>query len=133
MELSMPINVSPNDTDELGHLNHVKALALLEAARLEWYSTCGLLGTSTPEVFGTIVVNINVNYRRECFSGEKLYIRTSLASVGRKSFCLAQKIMRSDGEIAIDGMTTSVVMKLKSRKIIPVPDCISRNLDADVN
>ena len=130
MQTTMQIQVAKHDTDELGHLNHIKALHFLETARLEWYTQCGLLGTSTPDAVGTIVVNININYRRECFLDEKLTVRTSLLSVGKKSFRLAQQIIRPDGDIAIDGVTTSVVMDLVSRKIMPVPDCVARNLDA---
>lgn len=126
----MQIRVAKHDTDELGHLNHIKALGFLETARLEWYAQCGLLGKSIPDAVGTIVVNININYRRECFLEEKLTIRTSLLSVGKKSFRLAQQIIRPDEDIAIDGVTTSVVMHLASRKVMPVPACVAGNLDA---
>ncbi len=118
-------------TDELGHLNHVDAIKYLELARDHWYAQCGLWGGrpwSGSETLGTIVVNINVNYRLECFLGEKIIVKTFPGEMGTKSFTLKQIIVKANGETAIDGQTTSVIMDMAIRKTIPVPDCLGRNL-----
>lgn len=126
MKSEIQIEITRAHTDELGHLNHVQALAILEQARLDWYAHCGLWKEAGEDSFGTIVVNINVNYRKECFLGESLTVRTRPDSMGTKSFVLAQEIVRPDGEVAIAGVSTSVVMEMTTRKIIPVPDCLAR-------
>jgi YbgC/YbaW family acyl-CoA thioester hydrolase len=125
MKTEIQIEVAREQTDEMGHLNHVQALTFLERARLDWYERCGLGREGGEEVLGTVVVNINVNYRNECFLGEKLSVRTRPVAMGTKSFVLAQEIVRPDGETAIDGAITSVVMDMTSRNIIAVPDCIA--------
>ncbi len=118
-------------TDELGHLNHVDAVKYLELARDDWYAECGLWGGrpwGDDETLGTIVVNINVNYRLECFLGEKIIVKTIGRDMGSKSFTLEQEIVKADGDVAIDGQATSVIMDMTERKTIPVPQSIGRYL-----
>ena len=119
------------DTDELGHLNHVTAVRYLELARDDWYQRTGLWGGRawTPgEVMGAIVVNININYRLECFLDEKLIVVTRPVSMGTKSYTLAHEIIKPDGRVAIDGEATSVVMDMSKRGVIPVPACMAEYL-----
>jgi acyl-CoA thioesterase FadM len=47
---------------------------------------------------------------------------------GSKSFTLAQQIMKPDGEIAIDGTETNLVMDMERHLSLPVPECLSRYL-----
>ena len=73
METTTEIEIADEHTDELDHLNHVEAVRLLELAREDWYAACGLY-IDKPEgewPLSAVVVNVNYNYRLECFSGRK--------------------------------------------------------------
>lgn len=125
-ELETIIEVLQSHCDGLGHLNHVQAVEYLERARDDWYRACGL--RDGEERYGTVVVNINLNYRRECFLGERLRVMTRAHAMGRKSFTLTHEIIKPDEAVAIDGEATSVVMDLESRSIILVPPCLATHL-----
>ena len=122
------ITVTQAHCDELGHLNHVEAVRYLERARGEWYRRCGLYDGAGGQSLGTVVVNIDYNYRAECFVGERLRITTRPISMGTRSFTLEHAIIKPDGRTAIDGKCTSVVMDLAERSIIPVPQCLAVHL-----
>ena len=129
MEGATVITVTQAHCDELGHLNHVEAVRYLERARAQWYRECGLYdGSSGVQSLGTVVVNIDYNYRVECFVGEKLRVTTRPVSMGTRSFTLAHEIVKPDGRTAIDGQCTSVIMDLSERSIIPVPECLAVHL-----
>ena len=121
------ITVAEAHCDELGHLNHVEAVRCLERARGQWYRDHGLY-EGDGERFGTVVVNIDYDYREECFLGETLKVTTRPVSMGTKSFTLAHEIVKPDGRIAIDGRCTSVIMDLVGRTIVPVPECLAAHL-----
>ena len=121
------IEVTAAHTDNLGHLNHVAAVRYLEQARYEWYAACGLFAAEQGR-FGTVVVNINYDYRRECFLGERLRVTSRGLSMGSKSMVLAHEIVKPDDEVAVEGRATSVVMDLSTRRIIPVPACVAQHL-----
>ena len=127
MEDAVFITVTQTDCDELGHLNHVEAVRYLERARAQWYRACGLYGEGEQSL-GTVVVNIDYNYRAECFDGEKLRVTTRPVSMGTRSFVLAHEIVKPDGRVAIDGQCTSVIMDLAERSIIAVPECLAVHL-----
>jgi YbgC/YbaW family acyl-CoA thioester hydrolase len=127
MQTETIIEVGEAHTDSLGHLNHVAAVRFLEQARYEWYAACGLFDVSQGRL-GTVVVNISYDYRRECFLAERLRVMSRGLSMGTKSMVVAHEIVKPDGEIAIEGRATSVVMDLFARQIIPVPPCVAQHL-----
>jgi acyl-CoA thioesterase FadM len=45
---------------------------------------------------------------------------------GRKSYALAQEIIKPDDSVAIDGVVTSLVMDMERHQTLPVPDCMAR-------
>lgn len=122
------IEVTESDCDGLEHLNHVQAVRFLEKAREEWYRACGLWDGDGRARYGTVVVNINYNYRRECFLGERLRVISKAHAMGRKSFTVVHQVIKPDDTLAIEGQATSVVMDLASRSIIAVPDCLAEHL-----
>jgi acyl-CoA thioester hydrolase/thioesterase-3 len=121
------IEVTQEHTDELGHLNNVKAMEYLQSGRLDYYRLCGLKPSATDDVFGAVVVNVNINFRKECFLGECLKVQTQPVSIGNKSFVVAQKILRPDGQVALDGIVTSVVMEMRTRTLITVPGILAEH------
>jgi thioesterase-3 len=133
MEFTSITKVQAAHVDELGHLNHVYALQILEYARDDWYAEAGLWEGrrwSRDENLATLVLNVNYNYRLECFLDEELKIITAPVDRGSKSFILAQQIVSPDGRVAIDGTTTSLIMDMKSHLTLPVPECLQRYLRA---
>ena len=129
MEGAITITVTQAHCDELGHLNHVEAVRYLERARSDWYRACGLFDSEHGPSLGTVVVNIDYNYRVECFVGERLKVTTHPISMGTRSFTLEHSIFKPDGRTAIDGQCTSVIMDLDARSIIPVPERLAVHLE----
>lgn len=124
------LDVGEAHIDSLGHLNHVAAVRYLEAARNDWYTACGLYDGEGQGRFAAVVLNVNYDYKRECFLGERLSITTRPVSMGKKSFVLAHEIVKPDLEIAVSGKATSLIMDLMRRATIPVPSCMARYLAA---
>ncbi len=131
MDYESRVVVAARQVDELGHLNHVAAVEMLERARDDWYREAGLWDGrpySGDETLGTLVLNLNVNYRAECFLDEELRVITRPLERGRKSYVLAQEIVKADGTVAIDARVTSIVMDLEARATLEVPASLARYL-----
>ena len=63
------LGVRESEIDELGHVNNARFLEYFERGRMDWYNQCDpALNDSAGLHLGTVVVNIDINYRRECFS-----------------------------------------------------------------
>ena len=129
MQVETLIEITDKHTDELDHLNHVEAVRLFELARDDWYAKCGLYGESGKDFsLSPMVVNINFNYRQECFLGERISIITRPGSRGSKSVLLENELRKPDGTVAIEGTAVSVIMDMAARAAIPVPECIAMHL-----
>jgi acyl-CoA thioester hydrolase len=84
-----------SDPDSLGHVNHARALSLIEDARLA-------LGDGGPPGVGLILARLEVDYLRQLYYrvGERLCVRSWVTRLGTKSFTVRQELSQ-DGEVAI--------------------------------
>lgn len=119
---SYRLKVVLSDLDDLGHVNNARYLDYLERGRTTWYEEAGLVARCVGEAdrseFGTVVVNVNIDFRAECHSGEQLHVVTQPARAGNKSFVVKQRIQKEDGTLAAEAEVTSVVMDLRTRAAV---------------
>jgi thioesterase-3 len=128
MEAKLDIIVRSTDIDVLGHVNNAKYLEYLEWGREEWYERNGLPYEQFLELgIHTVIVNININYRRECKQGEHLAILTRPERIGRTSFVLFQEIRNAKDMVVADATATTVTIDIDSRSPVPVPQAIARS------
>lgn len=131
MDFVSKVKVTASQVDDLGHLNHVFALQILEYARDDWYAEADLWQGrrwSGSENLATLVLNVTFDYRQECFLDEALEVITRPLERGTKSFTLGQQIIKADGSVAIEGTATSLVMDMEQHRSLPVPECLARYL-----
>ncbi len=126
--------VGEGEIDALGHVNNARFLEYFEQGRMDWYNRCDpTLNTPVGQNLGTVVVNIDVNFRRECFSGEQLSVLTSAFRRGRTSYVLRQEIVASDGECVSDAKVTSVLMDMNTRMRVPLSESLAQQFDREQN
>ena len=84
-----------SDPDSYGHVNHARALSLLEDARLAMVN-------GTPGDAGLILARLEVDYLRQLYyrAGERLCVRSVVTRLGSKSFHVRQELIQDD-EVAI--------------------------------
>ena len=77
-----------SDPDMLGHVNHARALGLIEDARLAMGDGGG----------GLILARLEVDYLRQLYYrvGERLVVRSVLTRLGTKSFTVRQELLQDD-------------------------------------
>ena len=130
MQTQVELVVSESDLDELGHVNNARYLNFLEDGRMDWYAKVGLfkrvaaLHDALAE-YNTVVVNINIDFSRECNLGERLLIETGPERLGRKSLALRQTIRKPLGDLAAEAVVTSVVINVETRNAVVLPDDLS--------
>jgi thioesterase-3 len=123
----LKFTASETEVDALGHLNNGVYIANLERARIAFYQHINLeLESPPPKGLGTVVVNMNINFRRECFAGDHLQILTQAHSRGGRSYILSQTITRKDNEVVCDALVTNVIMDLNRRSVVDIPPALER-------
>lgn len=126
MIIDLSLEVLGSDTDQNGHMNHVRYIYYLEQARHTWYNGIGMPVRTLIEEqqVGTAVVHLETDFKKEARLGDQLVIRTKLARVGTKSFTLYQVIYNQANEELVEATIVSVMFDLKARQAIPVHEKI---------
>ena len=125
----LEIEVTPEHIDSLGHVNNAVYVQYFERGRIAFYAQLGLaLENDHPPRLGTVVVNLNVNFRAECVAGDRLHLVTRGYRRGNRSFALQQHLTRPEGTPVADCDVTSVIMNLDSRSIESIPAALSAAL-----
>jgi len=121
--------VRSTELDSLGHVNNAKYLEYMEWARFEWISLAGFTWEelSRRQIL-PVVVNLNMNYRRELRLMERIKIVSTAGQIGKKSFVLHQEIYKENGELAADADFTMVMMDAKERRAVAVPEDLAAEL-----
>lgn len=88
-----------SDPDSYGHVNHARALSLLEDARLAWAAGIGSGEGRQPDV---ILARLEVDYLRQLYyrAGERLCVRSWITRIGTKSITMRQELIQDD-DVAI--------------------------------
>ena len=127
LKSTIELRVRESEIDELGHVNNARFLEYFERGRMDWYNRCDpSLNKPADRHLGTVVVNIDINYRRECFAGDQITVVTRAHARRTKSYVLHQEIFSSDGECISDAKVTSVVMDMGTRTVVTLPNLLER-------
>ena len=88
-----------SDPDTYGHVNHARALSLLEDARLAMAADAPGVVAGRPDV---ILARLEVDYLRQLYyrAGERLCVRSWVTRMGTKSFTMRQELLQDD-EVAL--------------------------------
>jgi YbgC/YbaW family acyl-CoA thioester hydrolase len=123
VEVVLEAVVRCTEIDVNGHVNNAKYVEYLEWGREEWYDRQGFSYDRLLKLgAATVVVNVNLNYRRPCVQGDRLRIITWPERRGRTSFVLAQKVEKEGGEVVADARVTLVTTDPATGRSRPLPE-----------
>ena len=93
MRYEHPVQLRWSDPDSLGHVNHARALSLIEDARLAMVDRPG---------GGAILARLEVDYLRQLYyrAGERPCVTSWVTRLGTKSLTVRQEL-EQDGEVVI--------------------------------
>jgi len=124
---AIQVEVRPTELDSMGHVNNAKFLEYMEWSREEWYNKAELpFDTFTTLGLGTVVVNININFRKEARLGEHLTVSTEPIRKGRTSFVLRHAIVNANEELVAEANVVNVTIDLRSRRASPLPNALAK-------
>jgi acyl-CoA thioester hydrolase len=110
-----------SDPDSYGHVNHARALSLLEDARLAMGAAApGIAPGRQPDI---ILARLEVDYLRQLHYrvGEQVRVRTWVTRMGTKSITTRQELLQDD-EVAIRVDAVIVLFDMATDASRPMTD-----------
>jgi thioesterase-3 len=95
---STTVKVRGYHLDLYGHVNNARYLEFLEEARWQLLEKNCDLGALQAQGMGFVAVKIVINYRRPALLGDRLEIRSHVATLGTKSGVLHQDVVLAGAE-----------------------------------
>lgn len=127
MEIITEWIVNKDEIDSMDHVNNCVYVSYLEKARKDWYLAAGASKQSLRERdLGTVVLKLDILFRKEARLGEHLWIKTCNYQLGNKSFILKQDVLNEDGDIITEAKVTSVMFDRIQRKSTKVATEITK-------
>ncbi|WP_448613305.1 acyl-CoA thioesterase [Modestobacter sp. URMC 112] len=110
-----PVQLRWSDPDSLGHVNHARALSLLEDARLAMLAD---VPGGPPDL---TLARLEVDYLRQLYYrvGERLTVRSSVARLGTSSVTLRQELAQ-DGQVALRALAVCVHFDFATDTSLPM-------------
>ena len=110
-----------SDPDAYGHVNHARALGLLEDARLAM--AAGAPSVAAGRQPDITLARLEVDYLRQLYyrAGERLCVRSWLTRIGTKSLTMRQELVQDD-EVAIRLDAVLVVFDVARDSSRPLSD-----------
>ncbi|MGG4492492.1 acyl-CoA thioesterase [Brevibacillus reuszeri] len=125
--------VRSTDIDVIGHVNNAKYLEYMEWARFDWIWQKGFtLDELKRRQIMPVVVNININYRKELQMREEVHAITTVVKVGEKSFVIKHELYNEKEQLVADGDVTMVMIDANTRRSILLPEELTEALYADL-
>lgn len=118
------------DTDAGGVVYYANYLKYFEIGRTEILKDNGI-EYADMEKKGIIapVVNVNCDYKGSAKYNDDIIIITSIEKLGNSSITFNYKILRKyDEKVLVEGSTVNVLVDIKTKKPIPIPDSMKEKL-----
>lgn len=118
-----PLHIRYSDLDTQWHVNNVKFVEFMEAARFAYISSIGIWSGKSFLDLGLIVATVHVNYLRPIPPDQDIRVGVRTSRLGNKSLDIEYLIEIVDGKhTAATGSTVMVAFDYHSQKTMPIPE-----------
>jgi acyl-CoA thioester hydrolase len=125
---SMRQEIVLRDLDSFGHVNNAVYLTFVENARIAYLRE--VVGAVRRDEIRNIMAAVSLDFRAEVSFEDELEIGVRTVGIGTKSFQLSYRLVRGDGEVAVDATSTQVMFDFDAGRAIEVPEDWRRAIEA---
>ncbi len=114
--------VRSTEVDFLGHVNNAKYQEYLEWGRFGWVRDAGLTRDRFGHSIAPVVRHVTLDYLHEAQLDDKLVIETALVHIGEHSLHFRQRVVKENGDVAVDGQVVLAMFDMRARAKAKVPE-----------
>ena len=125
----LEITVRSSHIDMFGHVNNARYIEFLEWDRVQMTADQGIdLLAMAAEGLGPAVVRMEINYRLEARMGEVLLLDSQPIELKNDKVGVIKQTVtnKKSGEIICDAVVTFVMIDLRQRKSVPMPEAMKK-------
>jgi len=125
----LELRIDWSDIDLFGHVNNLAILKYVQAARVIYLETIGLMQSQAENKTGPIIANINCQFRKPLFYPGKVAVYSRVDEIKNTSFRIHHAIYDDNDEIAAVAQDILVFFDFNTNKKLMIPDDLREKLE----
>ncbi|MEA1923876.1 MAG: thioesterase family protein [Pseudomonadota bacterium] len=127
----LEIKVRSTHIDVMGHVNNAKYVEFLEWGRVDEIEKKGIdIWEMVKRGLGFAVVNLNIHYRKEAFTGDILLVKTIFKELRNRKVGIIDQVITKKGsaDVVCEAEVTFLIFDINRHKSITMPEELSKLL-----
>jgi len=117
------IKVRGYHLDIFQHVNNARYLEFLEEGRWAFFEDFGVGTDMMAQGIAWVVVNININFKKEANFGDVLEVQTAFSKLGNRSISMQQNIVNSKTQALVaEAQVTYVCFSQARKEAVALPE-----------
>lgn len=123
--LCLPVRIS--DINYGNHLGNDSLVSLLHEARMQWLQSLSFTELNVGGT-GLIMADLAVEYKAECFYGDKLSVSIYVQDVSSVGFALYYSLVNQHERLIAKAKTGMVCYDYNKKKVVSIPETLKNFL-----
>lgn len=128
LETKISLRIDWSEMDVFGHINNVMIMKYVQAARLNYIETIGLMDLHRTQNIGFMVAETNCQFKKELNFPGNIYIDTKNVFVKNTSFSLEHTLTNNDRDIVAIAKDVLVVFDFTKKEKCLIPEEIKKKI-----
>lgn len=130
---TVQIKVRGYHLDIFQHVNNARYLEFLEEGRWAFFEDFGVGAEMMSQGIAWVVVNINIDFKKEANFGDVLEVQTAFSKLGNRSISMQQNIVDSKTKaIVAQAQVTYVCFSQKLKAAVALPEEYRLKIEAAI-
>lgn len=124
----LSIRIDWSEIDLFGHVNNLAILKYVQAARVAFLESIGLMQMQAEERTGPILGSLNCRFRKPLFYPGEVTVYSRVSLVKNTSFIIEHAILNDKDELAAEAEDVIVFFDFDSNAKLPLPQEIRHKI-----
>jgi len=131
METKITLRIDWSEIDSFGHVNNVMFMKYVQAARLNFVDSIGLMKLHRTQNIGFMVAETSCRFKKEMHFPGYVNVSTKIAFIKNTSFSLEHTITNSDEEVVAVATDVLVVYDFNKNEKTLIPEEIKTKMESN--
>ncbi len=128
LENKITLRIDWSEIDAFGHVNNVMFMKYVQAARLNYVDSIGLMKLHRTQNIGFMVAETNCQFKKELHFPGYINVHTKIAFVKNTSFSLEHTMTNADDEVVAIAKDVLVVFDFTKKEKCLIPEEIREKI-----
>lgn len=129
----MKIRIDWSEIDLFGHVNNLAILKYIQAARVKYLESIGLMKMQSNVKLGPILASVSCQFSKPLFYPGEVFVHSHVDRIKNTSFVLKHIVYNDGQEVAAEAQDIIVFFDFVNNIKLKIPDKIREKIEAFKN